>query len=490
VNPAPEGLGRELFVRLALPLLAIAAVAGLLGALTAQRLVDHVFDRWLLDGALSMAAQVRVENGQAHLELPPAALGVLAFDVVDRMRFNATQGGRVLVGSTGLPDEGAREAVYAEGRAFDADVGGTHMRVALVDACPACAEPVRVRFAETTTKRERARAEVLAMLGLVLVLLAAAGLTTVFALRRTVGGLARIAAQWNQQSTASLAPVGTDGVPRELRPFALALNQLLARIRAMLVRERGLALSAAHQLRTRLASLQLGLARAADAPDLPAARAVIAELHATAQRTARLVQQLLAIGGLDPERRGELAVAPTDLVALAHDVGATMIDAAIARGVTLELREPEHPVHAAVQADLVGEALANLVDNALRHTPAGGRIEIAFEGDPPAVRVEDSGPGIAPEVRERAFEPFVRGRDSGTGTGLGLAIVRDIAHLHGATVEIGSSPLGGASVTIRFPRDAGGAATPAVPTRAAASAMPASANAHGDTGSARTAGEV
>jgi two-component system sensor histidine kinase TctE len=449
---ASQGLRRDLVVRLALPLLAIVAIAGGIGALNAQHLVDRVFDRWLLDGALSMAAQLQADDGRARLDLPPAALSLLAFDVVDRTHFNATQGARMLLGDAVIPDHGTREATYSDGRAFDALVGGTPMRVAVVEACASCREPVHVRFAETTVKRERARNDVLGMLVPLLVLLAAAAATIVVALRRTTGALARIAARWNEQSSASLAPIGSTGVPRELRPFAHALNQLLARIGAMLVRERGLALTAAHQLRTRLASLQLGLARAADAPDLASARAVIAELHASAQRTARLVQQLLALGRLDPERRGDLEIAPTDLVALAHDVGATFVDAAIARSITLELREPDRPLRASVQPDLFGEALANLVDNALRHTPAGGRVEIGFEHDPPAVRVDDSGPGIAPEVRERVFEPFVRGRDSGDeGTGLGLAIVRDIAHLHGATVDLRTSPLGGAAVTMRFP---------------------------------------
>jgi len=435
-----------------LPLLAIVAIAGGIGALNAQHLVDRVFDRWLLDGALSMAAQLQADDGRAHLDLPPAALSLLAFDVVDRTHFNATQGTRVLLGDAVIPDHGLREATYPDGRAFDALVAGMPMRVAVLEACGNCAEPVHVRFAETTLKRERARNDVLGMLVPLLALLAAAAATIVVALRRTTGALARIAARWNEQSSASLAPIGSAGVPRELRPFAHALNQLLARIGAMLVRERGLALTAAHQLRTRLASLQLGLARAADAPDLASARAVIAELHTNAQLTARLVQQLLALGRLDPERRGDLELAPTDLVALAHDVGATFVDAAIARSITLELREPDRGLRAAVQADLFGEALANLVDNALRHTPAGGRVEIGFEHEPPAVRVDDSGPGIAPEVRDRVFEPFVRGRDSGgEGTGLGLAIVRDIAHLHGATVDIRTSPLGGAAVTMRFP---------------------------------------
>ncbi|MEO7009706.1 MAG: ATP-binding protein, partial [Caldimonas sp.] len=134
-----------------------------------------------------------------------------------------------------------------------------------------------------------------------------------------------------------------------------------------------------------------------------------------------------------------------------HDVGATFLDLAISRNIALEIGDAPVPVVATVHADLVGEALGNLVDNALRYTPAGGRVAIEFDAAPPAVRIVDSGPGIDPDVSGNVFQRFVRGKGAGgEGSGLGLSIVRDIATLHHAEVIVARSALGGASVTLRF----------------------------------------
>ena len=452
MKPAPgSGLRHDLSLRLMLPMLAIVAATGLLGAYTAQRLVDRVFDRWLLDSAHSLASQVRNLEGVAAIELPPPAAAMLAFDEVDRTTFSVTQGTRLLIGQAGLPDRGAREIVYPNGRAFDAPVGGKDARIAAVELCATCAAPTVVRVAETVIKRQRARTDLLEMLMPLVALLAVAAVTIVFALQRTIKPLERISARWNERSAASLRPIGIEGVPRELLPFATALNQLLMRIRAMLERERQFSTTAAHQLRTPLARLQLGLARAAEAPDLATARATIAELSAATQRTGRMIQQLLTLGRLDPEVRGDLEFVPTDLVALAHDVGAAFLDLAMSRSIVLELTAPGSPIVVTVHPDLIGEALGNLIDNAIRYTPPDGHILIEFEVDPPAIRVCDSGPGFDPSVGEKLFERFVRGKDAGgDGIGLGLSVVRDIAELHGAEVVIGRSALGGASMTLRF----------------------------------------
>jgi two-component system sensor histidine kinase TctE len=281
-----------------------------------------------------------------------------------------------------------------------------------------------------------------------LVLMAA--LAIVLAVRRTMRPLELIAARWNERSQVSLQAIGDDDVPRELRPFAAALNDLLRRIREMLARERQFAATAAHQLRTPLTGLQLGLSRAADAPDFAEARAVIGELSQSTQRTARLVQQLLALGSLDPEMRSDLSFRNQDLAALAQDVGAAHAEKALAKAIELELVAAE-PVVAPVIPELIAEALGNLLDNAIHYTPQGGRVTVEVTQSPVAMRVMDSGPGIDEEERDAVFERFVRGRlATGDGTGLGLSIVRDIAVLHGATVGLETSLLGGLCVMLSF----------------------------------------
>ena len=115
MNEHPQRLQRRLLLRLMLPLLVIFAAAAGVGVYGAQSLTDGVFDRWLLDAAQSLAHQVRVDQGNAVVDLPPAAAALLAYDDIDKTSFSVTQGGRHLVGKAGIPARG-RRAVYGETR--------------------------------------------------------------------------------------------------------------------------------------------------------------------------------------------------------------------------------------------------------------------------------------------------------------------------------------------------------------------------------------
>jgi two-component system, OmpR family, sensor histidine kinase TctE len=447
----------DLLLRLMLPLLVIVAATAGLATYATQRLTSRVYDRWLLDAARSVAAQIRLEHGVAALDLPPVAESILLFDETDHIYFSVDQAGRLVAGRRGIPLAGANETRTARGVTYDASFEGQPVRVARVAVEPGDAATVTVLIAETGVKREGSAQELIAVLWLMLALVVAAGLSIVLAVRGAVRPLQAIALRWNERPHSSLQPISDDGVPRELLPFTAALNDLLARIRALLARERQFAATAAHQLRTPLAGLQLGLSRAAKAADIDQARAVMGELSQTTDRTARVVQQLLALGRIDAEHRGETDFVVCDLVAVAEDVGAGCADQALARNVDLELVTLVRPVTALVVPELIAEALANLLDNALRYTPPGGRVVVEVDPRPPTIRVADSGPGIAEDEREALFGRFVRGRGAvGDGSGLGLAIVREIALLHRASVSLGDSDWGGTSVAIVFapPADA------------------------------------
>jgi two-component system sensor histidine kinase TctE len=272
-----------------------------------------------------------------------------------------------------------------------------------------------------------------------------------FAIRRTVRPLEALAGQWNRQAHASLAPIPEDGLPHELSPFATALNDLLSRIRGILVRERMFAAAAAHQLRTPLTALRLGMARARNSPDLESTRAVLDELAQVTQHTGRLVQQLMLLGRLDPESRSDIDRAPVDLRDIARDVCGLFAEVALDNEVDLELQVPDAPVTAVAQSDLLVEALANLIDNAMKAAGRKGQVLVAVLDAPARLCVCDSGPGIKPSERQAIFERYVRGsKATWEGTGLGLAIVHDIATLQGASVSITDGELGGACLTIEF----------------------------------------
>ncbi|HEY6353729.1 MAG TPA: sensor histidine kinase N-terminal domain-containing protein [Burkholderiaceae bacterium] len=446
-----QWLTRELLQQLMLPLLAIVAATAAVGTYGAHILNERVFDRWLLDAARSAAALITFDQGLAVVDMSPQVETVLLYDDVDRTWFSIAQGDRHLAGRPNLPTSGTGEQPYRLGTAYDAVVDGMPVRMVRIRVTGS-GEPVIVLVAETRVKRQRAEQDLLMMLIPMGALVVTAGVLVFFAVRRTVQPLEAIAVRWNARAEASLEPIDEASVPRELLPFARALNGLLARVRAMLARERQFAATAAHQIRTPLTGLQLGLARAREAPDLQATRAVIDELSQSTQRVARLVQQLLAFSRLDPEVRHDVGFALLDIVALAEEVGATHAEQALARGIDLELASPGAPIVAQAHRELLSEALTNLIDNAIAYTPRGGHVLVDFVAQPPSVRVNDSGPGIPATERAMVFERFVRGpRAEGTGSGLGMAIVREIAALHGATVRLGESASGGLRVEIVFP---------------------------------------
>ena len=455
-------LYRQLTLRLMVPLVLIVAVVGGLGLFSAGAETATVFDRWLLDAAVSLADQVRSGKGSADnaVDLPEAARTMLAYDEIDHTWFSVEDRGRVLIGSPGIPSSGLNGVNYPDGRAFDAVYEGSPVRVAAVTAPCAGCEHVLVLVAETTLKRERANRVVqwlLIPLGLMLVVTCSA---IYIAVRSTVRPLESMAEQWNRQAHASLRPIPSDDLPHELAPFATALNDLLSRIREILVRERMFAAAAAHQLRTPMTALRLGMARARNSPDLESARAVLDELMGVTEHTGRLVQQLMLLGRLDPESRADIDRAPTDLRDVARDVCNLFAEVALEQNVDLELQLPPQAVMVEAQADLLVEALANLIDNAMKSAGRKGQVLVAATASPPALRVCDSGPGIKPSERKLIFERYARGaRPRWEGTGLGLAIVHDVALLHDATVQVSDGELGGACFTFEFPAsDAAGTA--------------------------------
>lgn len=456
-----SGIEFDLRWRLMAPLAGAVLLASLLSAFAAHRVIDSVFDRWLLDAARSLATQVRIEQGQVALQLDRQAQAVLTYDADDLTLFAVRQGGLALAGDKRLPQHGTDQRPYERGAiAFDATFDGYDMRVVWVPLShgDASGHDVWVGIAETLNKRHRVFRDLLWVYAPAGLIVLVAAWIIFAAVRRTLRPLQQIAQSWNTQSHASLAPVSTAEVPRELVPFASALNDLLARLREVLDRERLFAATAAHQLRTPLTGLQLGLARAFEAPDLDSTRAVLAGLQASSQRTSRLVQQLLALSRLDPELSSNLAFEPVDLNELARAVGESFMDAAQDKGIAMELIEspPSRqamgpPTQILGHADLLSEALGNLIDNAIRYSPPGGTVSIAVQHGPPAWIISDTGPGIPGDELVSVMLRFYRGRQTReAGSGLGLAIVKEIANLHHASVSLKNKEGGGLQVRLQF----------------------------------------
>lgn len=267
----------------------------------------------------------------------------------------------------------------------------------------------------------------------------------------------RVRRQVASRRADELNEVSEDGLPDEIVPLVHELNLLFHRVRSAFDAQKNFIADAAHELRSPLAALKLqvdGLRRAAD----DSAREVaVYRLASGIDRATRLVEQLLMLA--------RQQAGPADLEFKEHVHLASMVraivgelwEAASARQIDIGLIEAEDGVVLG-HPDALNILVRNLLDNAIKYTPNGGMVNVSVQrlGGHFQLTVEDSGPGVPPEDRERIFDRFYRvaGTQSRTGgSGLGLAIVKTIAEMHAVSIAIGrSGTLGGFQVTLIFPK--------------------------------------
>ncbi len=277
------------------------------------------------------------------------------------------------------------------------------------------------------------------------------GLWVWLATRRGLTALDAVAAQIGTRAPQQLQPVTPESAPEEIRPLLLAINDLFRRVDKALEAERRFTADAAHELRTPLAALQAQLQVALRARDEEERERSLANLQEGLARASHLVDQMLYLARLDPDQ-GLPPGSPVDLGVVAEAVCAELGTAILDRHLDFEL-VADGAVTVAGQADWLRILVRNLVDNAVRYTPPGGRVRVAVsrEEGRPRLLVEDSGPGIPAAEREQVLERFHRLHQGEVpGSGLGLSIVGRIAELHGASFTLADSPLGGLAAQVSF----------------------------------------
>jgi two-component system OmpR family sensor kinase len=254
----------------------------------------------------------------------------------------------------------------------------------------------------------------------------------------------------------ALDPLPDQRLPLEVQPLVRALNGLLERLATALDIQKAFVADAAHELRTPLAAVQIQSQLVARAKDDTARSEALADLQAGVTRATRLAEQLLALARSEPD-----GLAATNAI----DLRALLQDCVVAYAPLAQNRSVDLGIEASEAATVIGDADAlrvmfnNLVDNATKYTPRGGRVDVGLDVEEghPVVRIADSGPGIEPAERDRVFDRFYRAgaganraRTDVAGSGLGLAIVRRIATQHHAAVRLDESPTGGLQVEVRF----------------------------------------
>jgi two-component system, OmpR family, sensor histidine kinase TctE len=255
-----------------------------------------------------------------------------------------------------------------------------------------------------------------------------------------------------ERSPLDLRPIVESSVPREIAPLAVTLNRLFATLRAAAQSQQQFIANTAHQLRTPITGMQAQLDLLAAEPAALPVKDRLLTLQEGIRQLARAANQLLTLARADPAANIAIKNQPVDLSALVGEVVAKFFDRALQSDIDLGV--DIKPAQVLADPSLLDDLLSNLVDNALKYTPAHGSVTVSTgtHNNRPFLAVEDTGPGIPESERQRVRQRFYRLPNSpGHGSGLGLAIVDEIARLYGAQASIGAGADGrGTKVLVQF----------------------------------------
>mgnify|MGYP001809844192 CR=1 FL=1 len=445
-------LHRQLLLWLLLPQLVLWGAAAAFTYNVAARYAEAGIDASLAQATRSLARQVKPIGNGLFIDLPRAAQDIIEADPDDRVQYMvSTPPGRFILGNRQLPqppDTGPPRP--NETRFYDALLEGQPMRLAALyvpigePGVDAERRLMLVQIARSQASRDELARRILR--DTVLPLSGVMVLMTMIVwagIRAGLAPLARLRAVVENRAPNDLAPIELRAAPEEVRALAGAVNQLLGAVQESVAAQRRFISNAAHQLRTPLAGLKSQTEIALQASTDPQLAARLARVHESAVRSAHLVNQLLTLTRAEPEAAGTLPREPLDLRALVQEVAAEHVPRALQAGIDLGMDDP--PAQPAVSLRVRGaplllrEAVANLIDNAIRYAGRGAEVTVSVRAEGPVVVVEvaDNGPGVPdPAQREAVFNRFVRATSEGPGCGLGLAIVREIAERHGGQAEL------------------------------------------------------
>jgi two-component system OmpR family sensor kinase len=429
-------LSHSLRGRLLWFLLAAISIAAIAQASIAYRTAlndaDQIFDYHMQQMALSLRSSAPLSNLEARDSVEADAEnnelmvqvwtpdGVQVFRTVSRARLPQ----RAVLGFSNV------------------DANGTTYRIFSVQTSTQTVQVAQ----DMAVRRNMAGNLALRTVGPIAVMMPILMLVVWWVVSRSLEPVARVRKQVAARQADDLSPVLEEGLPDEVLPLVQELNALFGRVKTAFDTQRTFVADAAHELRTPLAALRLQ-AQSLERADSEATRALaVARLTAGIERATRLVEQLLVLARQEADGA---RVAPLDLGELARRTVGELSLAAQGKGVDLGVLRAD-TVTVDGDADALATMLRNLVDNAVKYTPAGGTVDVEVCGR--QLVVEDSGPGIPAEERERVFDRFYRvaGSEAG-GSGIGMAIVKAVADKHGAKLTLTQSErLGGLRVEVQF----------------------------------------
>lgn len=269
--------------------------------------------------------------------------------------------------------------------------------------------------------------------------------------------LGRVTSELGLRSHRDLSPLDAARLPSDIAPVVQALNDLMRRLSEAIAKQRKFIADAAHELLTPLTAVRLQSQMLARAEGEVRHREAMAELQGGVSRALNMSRQLLTLARHDADADVQ-PIAAIDLAAVTRQVVAIHMPLAEAKSIRIEV-DSDQAACVSGNEEGLNTLVSNLVENAIKYSDSGGVIRITLRQRTSEVvlEVEDSGPGIPSEERERVFDRFYRRVESTeSGSGLGLSIARDIAQRHQATIVLdASNDLGGLKASVYFPLDRG-----------------------------------
>ncbi|MDO8932054.1 MAG: sensor histidine kinase N-terminal domain-containing protein [Rhodocyclaceae bacterium] len=425
----------------------------------ANQIADQPYDQALSENVAAIVRQVKIDGSHVGVNFPAPARAMLRADEFDTLYYQVTGlRGELVAGDREIPWVEIPQKIGADDVLFRDDaINGEDIRVAYSFLpVPSGRVPVLVQVAETRKKRENLASRIIS--GVLLpqfAIIPLAVFLVYLGLSRGIAPLNRLQARIRRRRPGDLSPIPIRGVPEEMRPVIVALNEMMERLEENLQAQQRFIADAAHQLKTPLTGLKMQTELALDETDPAALHASVVLIAEATERAAHLTSQLLLLARAEASHEKIHAVEPLDIEKLARRTAEEWVMRAMAARIDLGFEGTGWPLLIDGVPLLLRELLNNLLDNAIKYTPAGGRVTLRTRaGDSAIVEVEDSGSGIPPSERERVFERFYRVLGTAAdGSGLGLPIVREIADLHRASVELLPGEGGnGTLVRLAFPR--------------------------------------
>ena len=445
IAPARRSLLSEILDWMLAPLFLLWPMSIAITYVVAQNLANVPYDHTLANALQVLEQQVEIDHGAVSFRMSASARLALRTREQDGIFWKAMSPQGDLIGGDGdLPTPELKASTQINTIYYETQtLHDFEIRLAYLwtNLSTRSTTPILLVAAESMDRRTELANNIIK--GVIIpqfVVLPIAVLLVWFGLSRGIAPLNALQQRLRARRPDDLSPIDVRVAPSEIGPLIIAMNDLLTRLDSTMLAQRRFVADAAHQLKTPLAGLRTQAELAMRNAPPGDTQVSLEQIIAGTARATRLVNQLLLMA--NAENPNSIGMPPINLAELAKEQTLRWVDTAIEAGIDLGFEGTDSPLMVRGQSILLGEAINNLIDNALRYTPSPGRITVSITSQRRQVvlAVEDSGPGIPAEERERVFDRFYRVLGSkADGSGLGLAIVREIANRHHAKIFITDS---------------------------------------------------